>query len=51
MQKKQARYMKQAKEEYVKAGVYIQKAEKKNGLCSNQTRNMHFLCIKSQRLF
>jgi hypothetical protein len=50
MQKKQARYMKQAKEEYVKAGAYIQKQSKKRICAVFKPNKKHAFCVhkKSQ---
>jgi hypothetical protein len=52
MQKKQARYMKQAKEEYVKAGAYKQKQKKKKKkkkktptTFSNKTKKINIVFI------
>jgi hypothetical protein len=42
MQKKQARYMKQAKEEYVKAGAYKKKKKKKH--CVQTKEETCILC-------
>jgi ribosomal protein L27 len=45
MQKKQARYMKQATEEYVKAGAYIQKQKKKKMHCDQNKQVTSILCV------